>query len=132
MAGSSHVKPEQFFNLIWGYYDRYLSLKSGNADGGSVTLSDDATPADTVRVITSVALYTTSVGGTTRAYIAIFDGSSAYLLSQKASMAQYESVDYHGQAVLKEGDYIRGVAAGVTSGHAVYMAVCGYDMKLSQ
>ncbi len=131
MLGGCHVKPEQFFNLIFGYYDQYAEYDSDlAAPAGLVTKSGSAVPADEVWVITHIWSLNASRGAVQLILIANVEGDQHPLIrtSPAAGLGQY----WGGRLVLKEGDYLQWQFLSTVSGDDLYWGALGYKMKLSQ
>ena len=132
MMNGCHIKPEQFFNLIFGYYDRYWERQyTLSATAGTNFLAGTAVPAGEIWVVTSlrgVDVNTSPSSLTLQAY----DGTTTIVLARKLSPGINTDVIWSGQAFLKAGDYIQARFDGCTLNDDIYLDIMGYKMKLVQ
>lgn len=127
-----HVKPEQFFNLIFGYYDRYAQDVSWILTAASGSKFSTPVPAGEVWVINTASMRNMT-GAATDFNIRLYLGASmGPTIAQASGVAQYVPMYWNGQIVLKEGDKVYfGVDSGAI-GESIWAHVWGYKMKLSQ
>jgi len=131
MAGC-HVKPEQMFNLIFGYNDRVTdyAVKDSSATG----FLDQVFPVvgpDVIYVVQAIWCQPRE-SATAVAYMGIKDGTNPHWIGASGVLAQYEPYTVTGQFVLKQGDQ---VLVSVMSGgdtKEFWMGYWGYKMKLVQ
>ena len=132
MVAGCHIKPEQFFNLIFGYNDRYAQQVSNlNASAGSNYLFGTTVPAGEIWVVGTMAasnVNTISSGIS----VGVYDGATYYTLTAKKSPAAAEWVPWSGIMVLKEGDRLFAWFGACAAGDDLFFNANGYKMKVAQ
>lgn len=126
-----HVQPEQAFNLIWGYNDRYFEYGYElNPAAADYTVTLTAVPAGEIWILQGVSAH----DATTAKRIVIFvsDGTTFMAIVDTTQDIVGRRVLTRGEWVLKEGDKVRIVFVSVTLGDDLYWQVWGYKMVLSQ
>ena len=127
-----HIKPEQFFNLIFGYYDRYSEQTSKTSTGEATTWAySSAVPSGEVWVIEAVECYhddPTARKSTIRAY----DGTYYIIFAINIALGQYVNLIWSGRVTLKAGDKIAIGVDSLTTGKGVIGQIWGHKMKLAQ
>lgn len=132
MVGGCHVKPEQFFNLIWGYNDRYAEADSElDPDAGEYYAYFTTVPAGEVWVLQLVM--GADVTNAKRIQLRVeITGAAAYMLKDETPAAADQWVLWSGEVVLKEGDRASVRFFSVTAGDDLYWRAWGYKMVISQ
>jgi len=132
MLGGCHIKPEQFFNLIFGYYDRYVErIYEPNAVAGTNTLSGIVVPASEIWVVTNMfgLNFNTNPGVLVHE---VYDGTTEYRLRRVVTPGANVSVEWYGHAFLKAGDRLRTIFTSCVLNDDLYAEYVGYKMKVSQ
>lgn len=124
-----HVQPEQFFNLIFGYNDRYVESESDlNAGAGTVEKSLSAVPAGEIWVLQAAhGLNSKRAAGVV---IRVTDGTDFADLTTGLTPASVSRVCWSGEVVMKEGDYVHFFFLGTIAGDDLYWNAWGYKMKV--
>jgi len=131
MLGGCHIKPEQFFNLIFGYYDRYAAQGSDlNPGAGPLTKTLPAVPAGEIWVVQMISASNQS-RACTMMLGANLGGIDVWAYRFVGGAAGDWAV-WSGQIVLKQDDYIEVYFANNQAGDDLYWRAAGYKMKLSQ
>lgn len=126
-----HIKPEQFFNLIFGYYDRYIERKSTTtATAGTNTFSATAVPAGEVWVVTSVRAVNINTNNS-EVEFGIYDGTSRKGFYRTLLPGANKDMMWNGHVYLKEADYIQAIFYGCTLNDDIYVDIFGYKMKVA-
>ena len=127
-----HIKPEQFFNLIFGYYDRYwLHTYNENATAGTNIQDSGVVPAGEVWIITAVRAVNDNTNVTAIEFF--LRSATAYVaLYRRFSPGVAADVLWAGSVCLKAGDYVRVIFYGCTLNDNITSDIIGYKMKLSQ
>ena len=132
MLGGCHIKPEQFFNLIFGYYDRYFEIGSDlNAPAGNVLKSLSAVPSDEVWMLQH--FHAADANRQLRIQCQIIGtGGQAIEIRDTLADATSFAVTHSGWYILKPGDYVRFLFVGVVLNDDLWWKAWGFKMKLSQ
>lgn len=127
-----HVKPEQIFNLIWGYNDQYFEVVSDlTADAGTNILLGTQVPDDELWVVTSVATYNnTNKPGASM--VGVLKGGDYNVLNSDAPSAKSVAVTWSGLATMVKDDRAFAILTGCTANDDIYLYAHGYKMKLAQ
>jgi hypothetical protein len=127
-----HIKPEQFFNLIFGYYDRWAeTLTYTKVGDGTYYMSFTAVPAGEVWVLLGLSW-------TNRARVIrcsprlIFPSLASSYLKDGNTPGAWAWDVWNGLAVLTASDTVGIVFYNCLNGDTVEGQVYGYKMKLSQ
>lgn len=132
MIGGCHVKPEQFFNLIFGYNDRWTEDLSGIQSGaGTWEVHTTAVPAGYIYLLQFFYIKNTS-GARGTATLRVNDGTDDFWMVQEDSPGRYEVVSFIGNLVLKEGDIAYMKQVSCADGDEISCGAWGYKMKLTQ
>jgi|GEM_PF-5407289 len=132
MPPGCHVKPEQFFNLIFGYYDQVLIAKTVVATGTTCVLDSDAPPSGEVWVITSVGGSDNS-RQSTYGEIGIMEGGiNKRNLYPLAPVGVSWTLGTRTMIILQAGDKVRLRLGGTENGDTCEAFFHGYKMKLAQ
>jgi len=131
MLGGCHIKPEQFFNLIFGYNAQYAEYGSDlNPAGGTVVKTMSAVPSNEIWILQQVSLRNVARGARMIAHI--YDGTNEYdLIDQTTGGANYRAI-WTGAVVMAPGDYIRLAFYSTTAGDDLYWQARGCKMKVVQ
>jgi hypothetical protein len=117
--------------LVFGFSDDYVERTiDTSASAGTNTLSNTATPANTLRVITNIQLADNN-NILTRLQLTAVKGGTTRLLVVKVSPAVREGINWQGFLYLVEGDTVKGEYYGATAGDDILIDVHGYDMTLN-
>lgn len=131
MLGGCHVKPEQFFNLIFGYYDRYLETVVDTSVNGTTTVSGSKVPTGEVWVVTHISIWHNDpLARVLR--ISLFSEGTAHRLVDVMQIAQGYLLERQGWWVLKAGDRLQGTAEDLAAGRTVRLCGNGFKMKVTQ
>lgn len=129
MAGGCHLPAEQFFNLIFGYSDRYDEDLSQVAAGATVICIGSTVPPGEAWVIQAI-WGTDGNRAATGVYLEIMSPGTIGILKHEVPAAAGRFVTWSGQAVLKETDKVRIVVTGCVAGDTISAGTWGYKMKL--
>ena len=126
-----HVKPEQFFNLIFGYNDKYWEAGSNlNTPAGIVVVTLTPVPAGEAWVLTAANCENASAA---RAMcIDVGDGTNYITLVDATGSGYRKGIQWAGNVVMKEGDRVRFVFFDTVLNEDTYWKAMGYKMKLVQ
>ena len=126
-----HIKPEQFFNLIFGYNDYYWHYNSTTNWGADYNfMSGDAVPAGEVWVVMAAHIKNISRGASMAISVKNAAGQQIGLKSATTSVAG-EAMAWSGMAILKEGDYIFYEIGDAVAGDGGNWGSLGYKMKVA-
>lgn len=124
-----HVKPEQFFNLIFGYHDQYNEADVDlTAPAGTVEKLGAQVPAGEIWVVTTAWAYN-ATRGSVYLLIDLWDGSNIQRLTAGAPVG-FNGLGVKGNIVLKEGDRIRWTFLDTVLNDDLYWGAAGYKMKV--
>ena len=132
MMGGCHIKPEQFFNLIFGYYDVYNEgFDTTTTTAGDNTYTAAEVPSGEVWIITTLmGLNHTKAGGT------IHFGKRANTYNYPVIDTRYNTVTriayWSGMLVLKAGERVYIIHGSCDLNDRRRGYILGYKMKLSQ
>ena len=132
MLGGCHIKPEQFFNLIFGYNDIYEArVDTTTTPAGDNRWAPAAVPAGEVWVITAMQGYnlTTATGVL---HCGKYDGTLQYIVKFTLYYTPTRIIDWSGVLVLHEGDYPYIMFGSCALNDRRVGHIVGYKMKLSQ
>jgi hypothetical protein len=132
MIGGCHVKPEQFFNLILGYYDYYWHYnETANWAATYNYMAGDVVPAGEVWVVVAASIKNITRG--CNMAISVRNASAKQIaLKTGSTTGAGEAFAWSGQAILKEGDFIVYEVSGTVAGDDGNWGSLGYKMKLAQ
>ncbi|MDP2107144.1 MAG: hypothetical protein Q8J76_14200 [Desulfobulbaceae bacterium] len=132
MVGGCHIKPEQFFNLIFGYYDRYLEEETDTNAGTPYNVKYGAVvPAGEIWVVT--AAHAKNATRADNMAIGAGNPTDLYVVAlTKSSAGAGEAISFSGTLILKQGDRMRWEWGASWAGDDINWAASGYKMKLSQ
>jgi len=126
-----HIKPEQFFNLIFGYYDRYFEALSDLNPGAGTNIKEFSTvPSGEVWIVNNI-----NARNDARAVSIMFDaynGTNSARIKRETSGGAGVDVIWNGTLVLKAGDRARVWFFTTTAGDDLRWEIWGYKMKISQ
>ena len=125
-----YVKPEQFFNLIFGYYNTQAEDKSVAGTGHIVFANGTAVPAGEIWVVTSITCWH-SDSTARRVWLLVSIAGDRYIES-KPGLAQWDTFSKQGQWVLGTGNFVRARFDDIASGTTGYLSYTGYKMKRVQ
>jgi hypothetical protein len=126
-----HIKPEQFFNLIFGYNAIYAESGSDlNPGAGTVVQTMSAVPAGEIWILQQVSLRNTARGARMIAHV--YNGTTEWDLIDQTTGAAGVRAIWTGAVVMQAGDYIRLAFYATTAGDDLYWQARGYKMKVSQ
>jgi len=127
-----HVQPEQMFNLIFGYKDRYAEKIDWTMAGASETKSTTAVPAGEIWILNSLSIRNIN-GAATNFTVFLAVAAVEYVTCAWASgYVAYQTLYWNGSIVLKEGDNVRFLVTAAAAGENIEARIWGYKMKLSQ
>ena len=131
MAGC-HVKPEQAFNLIFGYESQYFERVFDLNPGASTKfLYGTAVDPGEVWVITSMAAFNNTRDPATIS-VGVYDGATWMNATQQAGPGAGITISYQGQLPMKAGDKAFAYFTGGQAADDLYLDIIGYKMKLTQ
>lgn len=126
------LKPEQIFNFIFGYNDRYSEDVNATSTGAAGTYAyGTAVPADEVWVVESISFYHND-GAARRGVIGVYDGTRYAWFVDQASLAALTYLPWTGRVTLKAGDKVALYVAALANGKHIVGVAWGYKMKLTQ
>jgi len=108
------------------YEDR--AENTGTLDTTSQTLDLRVLTPGWIYVINNITFIETGTG-TPQVKIGFFREHHHHILTCQTVATAENSVDYVGQAVLKEGDIIRAIAESATAADSIYLYANGYKIK---
>lgn len=126
-----HVQPEQIFNLIFGYNDRYAESFGKTATGATEICLGTQVPAGEVWIVEAIA----GANATRRAtliYLQVYDGTIHMPLNIAQPDATSLMLFWEGKITLKQTDRIRIVITGCVATDVLTAYAWGYKMKLTQ
>ena len=132
MVAGCHIKPEQFFNLIFGYNDTLHDKKTVTSTGTSATMDSSAVPAGEIWIVRQVS------GGSGSRQATLLDcqiyeaATTLHGLGAVQPVGTSWTLCRETEVILKATDQIRGIFYGVANGDSVSMTIHGYKMKVSQ
>lgn len=130
--GGCHLDPNQWWNLVFGYNNRWVEDLGGTQSGaGAYNKASIAVPAGYIYVAQFVFARNTT-GARGRATLFAYDAVDEYIFNSVAAPATNEPVTWNGGLVLKAGDTIGVRQISCLNGDVIQAGVWGYMMKLSQ
>jgi hypothetical protein len=127
-----HVQPEQFFNLIFGYHDRYVDMASENVPvAGTRALFGTAVPSDEVWVVTCAVAFN-ATRATSFIDLGVAVGAAHYVGGRVQAGGAGVSPVLAGPMVMKNGDKLVTDIGGCLVGDWIYLFGLGYKMKITQ
>jgi hypothetical protein len=129
--GGCHVKPEQIFNLIFGYSDHYAEwTRDNNMPAGFKRETGLVVPAGEIWVLNNVGAQNQQRAGDIT--LGINDGTNNYSLTRGTASGGAGPVSWNGQLVLPAGWSVSwDFNNTVLNDDCIWWAV-GYKMVLSQ
>ncbi len=128
---SCHIKPEQFFNLIFGYYDTYeVHLDTTTTVAGDNAWYPAVVPAGEVWVITSFFGFnvTTATG---IMMCGKYTGATQYKVKDTRYYTPTMIIDWQGMLVLKAGWYPYIMWGSCALNDRRIGDIAGYKMKIA-
>lgn len=127
-----HVKPEQMFNLIFGFHSQWLEeVDNANATAGDTWLTYTEVPPNEIWIATSVGGALTDRAPTAiEAFI--YDGSSYYCIASEVAPVTRDWWKEQGWWILVEGDTMRIRVRGCNAGDDTWSSVTGFKMRVVQ
>jgi hypothetical protein len=131
MPDGCHVKPEQFFNLIFGYHDRYSATKTEfNPGGAPISLILPAVDPGEVWVLNTFW----GMNGTRddNIQLKVNAGGEIHYLAYGPSGGAARPIIWNGAIPLKQGDTLFVTFWANQAGDDLYCGALGSKMKLTQ
>ncbi len=131
MVAGCHIKPEQFFNLIFGYNNIYEArVDTTTTSAGDNRWAPDVVPAGEVWIITSFQGWNaTTATGTL--HCGKWDATNQNIVKDTRYYTPTRIIDWQGNLVLKAGwyPYIMWSACALNDRRIGY--IVGYKMKVA-
>lgn len=126
-----HVKPEQMFNLIFGYAGQILEKTEVEGAGDHTSAYSTPVPPNELHVMTGISAKHDDVNSRTL-MLRVWDGTDFYHIARREGIAKTEILDRQGMWILVEGDMIEARCLSLGAGKSVFCEINGYKMILSQ
>jgi len=126
-----HVQPEQMFNLIFGYNDRYSETGSdlGPAAGPYDAVLGDVDPNE-VWVINTIWGLNNTRGCVIRLRFKM--GADDHIVAAITTTAAGQTATWNGAVVMEEGDFVHVTFVNSLLNDDLYWGALGYKMVLTQ
>jgi len=115
----------------WGYSDTYQErIDKDNVPAGDVTVNFTAVADGEVWVVCDVFMLSRQANYTI-VTLSVRSGGTNYNLTIQGNPGAWRSAEFHGNVVMKEGDFIRAVYSGAALNDDFITCVTGYKMGVA-
>jgi len=127
-----HVKPEQIFNLIFGYNDRWAHDLSGVVSGDGAYSASVGLVDDTEIYVAQFVYIRNRSGQRGDSFIRFHDGTDMYYAALAVTPTRYTPLIWNGSVPMKYGDQVYVKQDSCLNNDVMEAGVWGYKMKLTQ